>query len=131
MDCREELFFEIEGVFYTYSKGTLLGYAYTCGDNWHIITSDGEELYLGTIYLDRDKRVIAPRNIYQKKWASKQIDSLLEEYLLKGEELSSNILFLKLDTFRMKLFMIESYIIEYKSLKYTYFSGNALKFILF
>jgi len=131
MNPKEEPYFEVEGVFYTYQDGAIAGYAYTHGGDWHIASEDGEELYRGTIYLDREKRVIAPRNIHQKKWASLRIDSLVEEYQLMFDELSSDVTMLKLETFRMKLFMAESYLIEYKSLKYSYFAGNALKFILF
>lgn len=131
VDHTKEPFFEVEGVFYTYQDGAIAGYAYTYGDSWHIASEDGDTMYRGTIYLDRDKKIIAPRNQYQKKWASKEIDILIEEYTLKVDELTADVFMLKLETFRMKLFMSESYLIEYKSLKYTYFAGNALKFILF
>jgi len=131
MDPKQEPYFEVEGVFYTYQDGAIVGYAYTHGDSWHIATEDGEELYRSTIYLDREKRVTAPRNLHQKKWSSKRIDSLVEEYQLMFDELTADVTMLKLETFRMKLFMAETYLIEYKSLKYSYFAGNALKFILF
>ena len=128
---KPEPFFEVEGVFYTYQDGSIAGYAYTHGESWHIATESGDEFYRGTIYLDRDRKVIAPRNLHQKKWASNRINELIEEYQLKVDELSANITLLKLETFKMKLFMAETFLIEYKSLKYTYFAGNALKFILF
>jgi len=131
VDHTKDPYFEVEGVFYTYQDGAIAGYAYTFGDSWHIASEDGEEMYRGTIYLDRDKKIIAPRNKYQNKWASKEIDNLIEEYSLKVDELTADVTMLKIETFRMKLFMSESYLIEYKSLKYTYFAGNALKFILF
>jgi len=131
MDTKEEPYFEVEGVFYTYQDGAIAGYACTYGDSWNIVTEEGEEIYRGTIYLDREKRVNAPRNLHQKKWSSKRIDSLVEEYQLVYDELNADVTMLKLETFRMKLFMAETFLIEYKSLKFTYFEGNALKFILF
>jgi len=131
MKPNEEPYFEVEGVFYTYQDGAIAGYACTYGDSWDIITEEGKNINRPVIYLDREKRVTAPRNLYQKKWSSKRIDSLVEEYQLRFDELSADVALLKLDTFRMKLFMAETYLIEYKSLKYSYFAGNALKFILF
>lgn len=131
MKSKEEPYFEVEGVFYTYQDGAIAGYACTYGSSWDIATEDGEDISRPTIYLDREKRVTAPRNLHQKKWSSKRIDSLVEEYQLMFDELTADVTMLKLDTFRMKLFMVETYLIEYKSLKYSYFAGNALKFILF
>jgi len=131
MNSKEEPYFEVDGVFYTYPDGAIAGYACTYGAFWHIVTDKGEEIERGTIYLDREKRVTAPHNLHQKKWSSKRIDSLVGEYQLMFDELTADVTMLKLDTFRMKLFMAETYLIEYKSLKYSYFAGNALKFILF
>jgi hypothetical protein len=131
MDSKQDPYFEVEGVFFTYQDGPIIGYASTSGDAWHIITESGDEFYRGTIYLDRAKRVNAPRNLHQKKWSSKRIDDLVEEYQLIYDSLTADVTMLKLDYFKMKLFMAETYLIEYKSLKYSYFAGNALKFILF
>jgi len=127
-----EPFFEVDGIFYTHQDGAMRGYACTLDESsWRIVLNDGTELYRTTLYLDREKKVIAPQNKYQKKWANDRINSLIEEYQQSVNELSSNILLLKLETFKMKLFMAETYLTEYKSLKYSYFVGNALKFILF
>lgn len=131
MSFKKDPFFEVEGVFYTYQDGPIAGYAYTDGDSWHIATEDGDDLYRNTIYLDRDRKITAPKNLHQKSWASNRINELIEDYQLKVDELTLSMQLLKLETFRMKLFMAETYLIEYKSLKYSYFAGNALKFILF
>ena len=131
MDTKTEPFFEVDGVFYTYQDGAIAGFAYTHGDSWHIVSEDGDDLYRGTLYLDREKRVIAPRNEFQRKWSEKRVLELIEEYQLRVDDLSSDITMLKLETFKMKLFMAEAYLLEYKSLRYSYFAGNALKFILF
>lgn len=132
MNHSKEHFFEVEGVFYTPQDGTLQGYAYPDGDFWHIIPNDSEEGFnRHTVYLDRGWLIYAPRNIDQKKWLLNRLNDLISVYQAKVDELTLSVTLLKLDTFSMKLAMAESYLKEYKSLKYSYFSGNALKFILF
>jgi len=126
----KKTYFEVEGTFFTYQDGPIEGIAYTSGDSWSIVTDEGLDLCRDTIYLDRAKYVIAPRNHYQKKWAIERIEDLIGKYQIMFDDLSREVI-LKKDIFRMKLFMIETSLTEYKSLKYSYFSGNALKFILF
>ncbi len=123
-------FFELEGVFFTHQDGAVEGYAYTDGYTWYI-TSEDQEFSRTTLYLDRDKKVIAPKNLHQKNWANDRINELISEYKLKVSELEHMVNNLNIDTFKMKLSMAESYLVEYKSLKYSYFAGNSLKFILF
>jgi len=131
MNRKKEPFFEAEGVFYTYSEGAIAGYAYTYGDFWHILPEDGEEFCSGTLYLDRDRKITAPHNPSQMGRSSRRVNTLVEEYTLKVDRLTFSVTMLNLETLRMKLFMAETYLIEYRSIKFTYFAGNALKFILF
>ena len=123
-----EPFFKVEGSFYTYIDGTIKGFAYTNGISWQIVTEDGIDMYRPTIFLDRSKCIRAPHNLYQKKRAIERINILIENYQnMYNEYNNENIE----DIFSMQLYMIESNLVEYKSLKYTYFSGNAMRFILF
>jgi len=96
MNYEEKPFFEVEGVFYTYQDGAISGYAKTDGESWDIATNNGENLHRSTIYLDRDKKVIAPRNLYQKNWAYQRINSLIDEYQTIVDNLTAAVNLLKI-----------------------------------
>ena len=131
MSLDKEPFFEIEGVFYTYQDGPMSGYAYTLGDCWQVILDDGSSFTRTTIYLDRDKLVTAPHNKRMYDWSSRRVDELISRYQEKVDDLGVCVNVLGITTFEMKYSIVLSYLNEYKSLKFSYFVGNALKFILF
>src|SRR5208283_3509570 len=72
--------YELGGKFYTEEDGTLEGYAYSDGENWHIADLDGETVQRWNIFLDRDMKVLAPKNTYSRGLGDFAVKEMLSKY---------------------------------------------------
>ena len=120
----------IVGVFYTDRDGPIEGQADSAGYKWTIVTSNGKKITRTDIYLDRGKRILAPKNPDTQSRGCEQVLKLIEKYEGEAKKLMDDPEALKISSYRLKLNMANIAVKEYTFLYMEYFVSNSAKYIL-
>lgn len=121
--------FKITGVFYT-DQEVVFGEAIIDGSTWSILDYKKEEKQAYRLFLDKDRKIEAPKNQEVKEIGEKKVRDLLEKYRKEAESLREDKEALRINGLRMKLVFLDNCIKEYEKIYRDYFMASSIKFIL-
>ncbi|MDB4330514.1 hypothetical protein N9948_02225, partial [bacterium] len=108
------------------------GEAVPKGRGWEIKESSGKEEYIRKdIFLDRGKKIPAPKNEFEKDNFKDHVKILIAKYEKQLAKYESNEGFKKVSpSYDMGHKLAKGYIKEYRQIYASHFRSNAIKFIL-
>jgi hypothetical protein len=122
--------YELRGTFYTKKEGSINGIARVVGKRWHITKNNGETLTKTVIFLDRQKKVPAPKSDNDRDDGKDFVRSLITKYEAELESCGNSGYKEVAPSYAMEIRIASSYVHEYKKIYANYFRSNAVKFIL-
>lgn len=124
-----DLYYEVAGTFYTEEDGPLEGYAWSDGEYWHIIEDD-RTFSRWNIFLDRDLKVLAPKNEYTRNLGESSVREMVTKYRVLCAALRSDREVMRISGYRMRLQILLSYLQEYETIYQQHFMPLSIKYIL-
>lgn len=122
---------EIEGIFYTKRDKAIKGTAYTYGKFWAVTNHKGKEFTRSTLFLDRRRKVPAPKTITERENFAEEVRKIIAKYENKLKSYEGHEEYKRVSgSYEMGVKLAKSYIIEYKRIYAGHFRSNAIQFIL-
>lgn len=122
---------EFEGVFYIDKKGAVKGVATFTKSYWHIKDGFGNLIIRKKrIYLDKAKKILAPRYEKEKESASFYVRILMDKYRKNLESFQNKAYEEVSPSYAMGISLARSLYLEYRYIYYNVFANNAVKFIM-
>jgi hypothetical protein len=118
----------IQGTFFTSDpNGVISGFFILQNSYWVSTTTYNSYLNL---YLDRNKKILIPKNDSDKQYLSEFVLKLISHYEKIIEEYETSGNFKKVSpSFSMGKAIANSYMAEYRKIYMNYFASNSLKYI--